>query len=465
MVCKVSEQVSRREQLKIEKKVRILDAAALLFSRRQYHEVMIEDVARIASIAKGTVYNYFSSKEDIYFSIMLERMDKLITSLDQKIRTDTDSRNALHSYVTHLFMFMMRYQDFFLMYRKETLKAENELCGNIAKMKTQLRNMLKNIITRGRERSVFKNIDDGMAADLITGSIFASVNRGIENNHDENDMRHERAELFNFIYEGMSSQAGGLQLRNRTIVLTRTEEQNDESAPIFLSAGAEVISFPVLKIVTLEVEDINTYFSPVPDYIILMSANAAEIFSQKIKENGIFIDRRVTKIAAVGTKTAEACIRVNLAPDFIPQRNNAAGLIEYFDQIDISGKTFLLPRSAIGREEFLEYINGRGAEAVLLNIYDITIPDDEDIPEKKKILFNSEPDVIVFASPSAFRNFLRITGDEGKDLLKSITITAIGSTTAGEITASGYNVDIQPQEYTMNEVKRAIIDFYKKEKL
>jgi len=62
------------EDKKSQKRKKIIDSAAKLFSQKSYHEVMMEDVAKLSSIAKGTVYNYFSSKEELYFSIMKLRM-------------------------------------------------------------------------------------------------------------------------------------------------------------------------------------------------------------------------------------------------------------------------------------------------------------------------------------------------------------------------------------------------------
>ena len=54
----IKEKKDIRKQRKREK---ILDAAAELFSHKSYHEVMMEDVAKLTSVAKGTVYNYFES--------------------------------------------------------------------------------------------------------------------------------------------------------------------------------------------------------------------------------------------------------------------------------------------------------------------------------------------------------------------------------------------------------------------
>lgn len=52
-----------------ERKEQILRAAERLFSRRGYPETTIVDIAREAKISEATLYEYFSSKEELLFSI------------------------------------------------------------------------------------------------------------------------------------------------------------------------------------------------------------------------------------------------------------------------------------------------------------------------------------------------------------------------------------------------------------
>jgi len=119
--------IEKKEIKKQKKREKIIDAAAKLFSHKSYHEVMMEDVANLISVAKGTVYNYFASKEELYFSIMQMRMEKLISSLKEKIESEESSLDSLRSFTTHLYMFMMKYQNFFLIYQKEYLSNDNIL--------------------------------------------------------------------------------------------------------------------------------------------------------------------------------------------------------------------------------------------------------------------------------------------------------------------------------------------------
>ena len=137
---------TKKESSKQLKQKKIIEAASILFSRKSYHEVMMEEVAKLASIAKGTVYNYFSSKEELYFSIMKGRMEKLNLSLKEHISGNQSSLDSLRSFITHLYMFMMKHQNFFLMYRKESLSAEHTLCSELIVLEKDLKGILRKII-------------------------------------------------------------------------------------------------------------------------------------------------------------------------------------------------------------------------------------------------------------------------------------------------------------------------------
>jgi len=52
-----------------EKKQRILEAAAQIFAMRGYSGTLVADIAVQAGVGKGTVYEYFDSKEDLFFAV------------------------------------------------------------------------------------------------------------------------------------------------------------------------------------------------------------------------------------------------------------------------------------------------------------------------------------------------------------------------------------------------------------
>ena len=51
------------------KKSLIIEAAARVFASRGYNGTLIADIAREAGIGKGTIYEYFPSKVDLFFAV------------------------------------------------------------------------------------------------------------------------------------------------------------------------------------------------------------------------------------------------------------------------------------------------------------------------------------------------------------------------------------------------------------
>ena len=58
------------EQTKAETRQALLDSAAQAFARHGYHQTPIDSVSEAAGVAKGTIYNYFSSKEEVLHALI-----------------------------------------------------------------------------------------------------------------------------------------------------------------------------------------------------------------------------------------------------------------------------------------------------------------------------------------------------------------------------------------------------------
>ena len=51
-----------------DKKSRIIQAAVMVFAQKGYANATVADIAARAEIGKGTIYEYFASKEDLFFA-------------------------------------------------------------------------------------------------------------------------------------------------------------------------------------------------------------------------------------------------------------------------------------------------------------------------------------------------------------------------------------------------------------
>jgi AcrR family transcriptional regulator len=60
--------VGLRERKKAETRRRIAETARRLFGQRGFHAVTVAEVAREAEVAEATLFNYFPTKEDLFYS-------------------------------------------------------------------------------------------------------------------------------------------------------------------------------------------------------------------------------------------------------------------------------------------------------------------------------------------------------------------------------------------------------------
>jgi len=75
--------LSRRQQNKIERERRILEAALKVFSEMGYSGANMDAVALEANLSKPTLYQYFQSKEALFSAMMLGERDQMLAVFER----------------------------------------------------------------------------------------------------------------------------------------------------------------------------------------------------------------------------------------------------------------------------------------------------------------------------------------------------------------------------------------------
>lgn len=96
-----------------ERRSQILTAATHLFAQKGFHATTTRDIANLADLSEGTLYNYFGNKEQIY-SALLDRLIKLQSSV-YTVSMPTDAQSFLDS--------LFEMQQEFLLDNLELVKA------------------------------------------------------------------------------------------------------------------------------------------------------------------------------------------------------------------------------------------------------------------------------------------------------------------------------------------------------
>jgi len=164
-----------KENLKKEKKKHIIKAAAFVFSKKGYSGASIAEIAVSADIGKGTIYEYFNSKEDLFFAVFEWYVNKTSTSLRVNVSALGGSAAQRLEAINDAIMNMWdEIQDIF------TLTMEFWAASSVSQMRHQfqeafkklylnLRNIVASLIQDGKDRGEFdREIDvDAVAAALV----------------------------------------------------------------------------------------------------------------------------------------------------------------------------------------------------------------------------------------------------------------------------------------------------------
>ncbi len=252
------------------------------------------------------------------------------------------------------------------------------------------------------------------------------------------------------------------ELLNKTILVTKAEDEAERSLSLLSQAGAEIIYFPTIKIVpnidSPEVKDIAYSFNKF-DYIVFTSTNAIEVFQQIIKKFNL--DLSTKKVAAVGKSTEKKCKELNVNVDLMPDEFSARGLIKIFSEIEIDEKQILIPGSVLSSDELSNGLTELGAVVKKVSTYDVKEYSKEYLAGKLEQINFQKPDVFIFTSPSSFDNFCKIININSiTNYFERSVICTIGTTTENAIRQRGLTVNIVPEVFSLNGVSEAIIKYF-----
>ncbi len=260
---------------------------------------------------------------------------------------------------------------------------------------------------------------------------------------------------------------GQKPLYSLRILITRTRSQSSYLTELMTEEGAEIIEIPTIEIHPLPVEKkAGEWLRRVSDYdwIIFVSANAVEIFMERLKQfHKSHLDIGA-KIACVGESTAKTLLGYGLKADLVPQDYKQEGLVEAFGKQAVKGQSFLFPCAKEGRDVLEKFLRRKGAKVDLWTIYENKTP--AGTREKLLSLFKDRGgvDILTFASSSSVDNFYKLFNAAQRRQWLKIPVAVIGPITAASVKKWGGKVVVMPKKYTMQDLIKGLIQWSKRRK-
>lgn len=258
-------------------------------------------------------------------------------------------------------------------------------------------------------------------------------------------------------------------LAGRTVVITRARSQADEFVAELERYGAQVIICPTIEIKALENyerldEAIGHLYGY--DWLIFTSVNGVDHFFSRLQHNerdAHELDE--VKVCAIGDATAERLRSLQVHVDLVPSEFKAEGVYNALESFvggagALQGLNILLPRASVARDFLPKALEQAGARVDVVPAYLTSLPDDLDKGHVAASL-SASADCIAFTSSSTVRNLAKLFDTQDlSEPLANVVVACIGDVTTRTAIQYGLTVEIQPKEFTIPSLARAIAEHF-----
>lgn len=255
-----------------------------------------------------------------------------------------------------------------------------------------------------------------------------------------------------------------LPLSDKTIAVTRSNEQAKEFSQLLEHFGAQILLFPAVEIVDPQSwSDCDSALAKSAEYsgIIFTSANAVGYFFQRAKKLRVVEQLKKCRMFAVGEKTKNVIDTYGLHSEKLSDTFSAEQLANEIVKSSQAGERFLFPKGNLAKNDIKIILSSHGIVVDAVTVYCTQEPPFDD--GRKKILKKIEErsDMVTFFSPSSVNHFVQRASSES---VKKIPVAVIGETTAETARREGMNVVLISPQSTAEIFADSILQYYTNDK-
>ena len=113
LVARKREKLSRKEREHLFRRKNMLDAALKLFAAKGYEGTSMQEISALSEFSIGTLYNFFSTKEELYLTLIEEKFRESHQWIKERVSRRTGSLARVEAAVEALLTFMENNREFF----------------------------------------------------------------------------------------------------------------------------------------------------------------------------------------------------------------------------------------------------------------------------------------------------------------------------------------------------------------
>jgi AcrR family transcriptional regulator len=173
------EKLHRKVRERLTHRKEILLAAEKLFAAKGFFPTTMSEIAQEAQFGTGTLYKYFKSKEDLYFTLIDEKTAEINDPVKAELSKKMSETERIGKILRIQFEFIERNRDFFRIYVSERSRFEwtvkDDLGKKLHEKMVAYIHLLTQVMKQGIKDGTFKPKDPMDLAHALVGIVNSFV--------------------------------------------------------------------------------------------------------------------------------------------------------------------------------------------------------------------------------------------------------------------------------------------------
>jgi len=190
------------------KRERIIAAAARLFGEKGYHDTTTAEIAESAGVAAGTIYIYFSSKEELLVAVFEEFLGRHMERLREGVEAEPGPEKKLKRLLSLGLQLMQDNPDSARIFLSQ-LRQSTKMITTVAKRSSRAyKDIIESILDEGVSSGLCRNVNVPAVASMLFGAWQTTVLEWVADGCSY-DLTGHTEELTQFVLYGVCQESEG----------------------------------------------------------------------------------------------------------------------------------------------------------------------------------------------------------------------------------------------------------------
>jgi TetR/AcrR family transcriptional regulator len=163
------------------KQKQIIKAATKIFARKGFHQAKMDEIAKAAKVAKGTLYYNYASKSKLFAATVTAGMEEIMDKISRELESDLPFIDHFRLLLSNTIRIYLKNKEVIRIYVNELSSGiDPKALAEIKKVRRRFLRFVTDTLQTGQEKGYLKPLHRQICATVLVGMVDALCNNQLE---------------------------------------------------------------------------------------------------------------------------------------------------------------------------------------------------------------------------------------------------------------------------------------------